>query len=145
MSYSNVVRSGLKLKNVASQPAVSLGRKRQRKRIPESEKLDLKKESDVPVKKKSDVEDGDKSPVTVESEDDGTHSTKKVCVDEDPTEQLLEDVIGPDEHLTPAEKSFRLTQKKREQDRTDKRLSLTHRQRMEKFNAHLKTLPERRS
>jgi len=47
-----------------------------------------------------------------------------------------------DEHLTPAEKAFRLAYRTREKDRIGKRLHLTHRQRMEKLNAHLATLSE---
>jgi len=44
--------------------------------------------------------------------------------------------------LTPAEKAFRLAYTSREKERIAKRLQLTHRQRMEKLNAHLATLSE---
>eukprot|EP00922_Rhytidocystis_sp_ex-Travisia-forbesii_P038007 GHVS01056589.1.p1 GENE.GHVS01056589.1~~GHVS01056589.1.p1 ORF type:complete len:147 (+),score=58.35 GHVS01056589.1:285-725(+) len=44
--------------------------------------------------------------------------------------------------LTPAERSFRLAQQKRESKRVDSRLKLTHRERMERLNAHLASLSE---
>eukprot|EP00922_Rhytidocystis_sp_ex-Travisia-forbesii_P038000 GHVS01056580.1.p1 GENE.GHVS01056580.1~~GHVS01056580.1.p1 ORF type:complete len:149 (-),score=46.37 GHVS01056580.1:255-701(-) len=53
-------------------------------------------------------------------------------------ESLLDDLSG----LTPAERSFRLAQQKREHKRVDERLKLTHRQRMERLNAHLASLSE---
>eukprot|EP00922_Rhytidocystis_sp_ex-Travisia-forbesii_P059403 GHVS01088090.1.p1 GENE.GHVS01088090.1~~GHVS01088090.1.p1 ORF type:complete len:148 (+),score=46.35 GHVS01088090.1:185-628(+) len=43
---------------------------------------------------------------------------------------------------TPAERSFRLAQQKREWKRVDGRLKLTHRERMERLNAHLASLSE---
>lgn len=50
-----------------------------------------------------------------------------------------------EEHgLTVAEKAFLLARQKREGKRAAKTLQLTHRQRMEKFNTQLKTLPERK-
>ncbi|KEP64791.1 UNVERIFIED_CONTAM: hypothetical protein HHA_202568 [Hammondia hammondi] len=53
---------------------------------------------------------------------------------------LLEEEENP--NWTPAEKAFRLAQKKREKDRVNERLKLTHRQRMEKLNIHLASLSE---
>nr|CEL66423.1 TPA: Ribophorin I, related [Neospora caninum Liverpool] len=53
---------------------------------------------------------------------------------------LLEEEQNP--NWTPAEKAFRLAQKKREKERVNERLKLTHRQRMEKLNAHLASLSE---
>ncbi|EPT30210.1 hypothetical protein TGME49_202568 [Toxoplasma gondii ME49] len=53
---------------------------------------------------------------------------------------LLEEEQNP--NWTPAEKAFRLAQKKREKDRVNERLKLTHRQRMEKLNIHLASLSE---
>eukprot|EP00921_Rhytidocystis_pertsovi_P026623 GHVQ01042944.1.p1 GENE.GHVQ01042944.1~~GHVQ01042944.1.p1 ORF type:complete len:176 (+),score=64.11 GHVQ01042944.1:374-901(+) len=46
------------------------------------------------------------------------------------------------QHLTPAERAFKLAQQKREKQRVDKKLKLTHRQRMEKLNEHLASLSE---
>eukprot|EP00922_Rhytidocystis_sp_ex-Travisia-forbesii_P010884 GHVS01015931.1.p1 GENE.GHVS01015931.1~~GHVS01015931.1.p1 ORF type:complete len:160 (-),score=34.82 GHVS01015931.1:249-728(-) len=56
---------------------------------------------------------------------------------------LSEDLlVGDMASLTPAERSFRLAQQKREGKRVDERLKLTHRQKMERLNAHLASLSE---
>lgn len=51
--------------------------------------------------------------------------------------------VDPEDHLTAAEKAFRLVQKKREAQRIDEKLALTHRQRIEEFNTKLSKLTER--
>lgn len=65
----------------------------------------------------------------------------RVSVDEDLL--LLEEEQDP--KWTPAEKAFQLARKKREKERVNERLKFTHRQRMEKLNAHLASLSERKA
>eukprot|EP00914_Ancora_sagittata_P034229 GHVO01069127.1.p1 GENE.GHVO01069127.1~~GHVO01069127.1.p1 ORF type:complete len:128 (+),score=24.78 GHVO01069127.1:147-530(+) len=50
--------------------------------------------------------------------------------------------VATEENLTAAEKSFRLVQLRRERERAQKKLELSHRQRIEKFNAQLAALSE---
>lgn len=55
---------------------------------------------------------------------------------------LLNEEEEEDDYYTAAEKSFRLAKQKRESQRIDSKLKLTHRQKMEMFNKHLASLSE---
>lgn len=145
--YAHVVRGGLKLKEYL--PAQKTGGAKQQRKKKRSMSL-----QDVPAAslgnslstKETAAADAEKDAQESSIDNSKQNTTKhiKLLSLEENEKMLLKDVMVPDEALTSAEKAFRLAQKKRETGRTNKRLALTHRQRMERFNAQLMTLPERK-
>ena len=138
MEYQHVIKNELKLKG-SSKVSFRYGRHQKKKKKTNRDKL---KNSEY----LNHQESGDQSDPTTLNSPSLQHSTE---INTDPLpgshnnpETLLNDVIDPTESLTLAEKTFRLAQKKREMLRTNRRLELTHRQRMERFNAQLRALPE---
>ncbi|PHJ25886.1 ribophorin related protein [Cystoisospora suis] len=129
-AYDAVIGGSLKLKR-KSLPSNS---KKKKKKVKREETSEVKQElGQVDAQEKKEEETEEKSP--------------------DEEEKLVQNLDGVDEDLllleeeqdpkwTPAEKAFQLARKKREKERVNERLKFTHRQRMEKLNAHLASLSE---
>jgi hypothetical protein len=132
MEYENVIKNGLKLKgnqlSVRGKNKKSLGKKKNLNSVTQK--------SETSNQQKDIVNNSDLNALQKDKPNDQQ-------LNEANTDMLFDNIIDPSEKLTIAEKAFRLAQKKRELSRTHKKLELTHRQRMERFNAQLITLPER--
>lgn len=147
-TYAHVIRGGLKLKGKPLlQAAVVAGQGRKKKRTSRASPRETltqaaSKTADASLTSSHEQSDNGTSANAAETVADSDTKRSKLTVLKEDDRKLLENLVAPHESLTPAEKAFRLAQKKREAERTNKRLALTHRQRMERFNAQLMTLPE---
>lgn len=134
--YDTAIQGRLTLKGRAL-PSNEKKKKKKRKREEDQEEFEVKREKTETAEEERGEQNG-KDP----SEADGAEGDRSPVGDEEVDEDLLllEEEQNP--NWTPAEKAFRLAQKKREKERVNERLKLTHRQRMEKLNAHLASLSE---
>lgn len=139
-AYETAVRGTLSLKGRPLQSAGEKRRKKQKSKQTKEESEGVKRQrvkaEETEGEKKAPKETGEEESPEKEEEDavelEGSNIDEDLCV--------LEEEQNP--HWTPAEKAFFLAQKKREKERMNSRLKYTHRQRMEKLNAHLASLSE---
>ncbi|CEM40139.1 unnamed protein product [Vitrella brassicaformis CCMP3155] len=126
-----VVRKGLKLKG--GELAVKGKKKKKRK----AEEISQQQDTDRQHRDQDRDEDQDEQHQDKKHEGEGTTNAAK-DVERPPA---IDDEEEEDTR-TEAEKAFALAQEKRAKDRADKRIELSHRQRIEKFNEQLGQLSE---
>ncbi|PFH34625.1 hypothetical protein BESB_066580 [Besnoitia besnoiti] len=139
-AYDTAIRGKLSLKGKGLPSNDKKKRKRRRDEEAREEEREMKREK---LEKTNTEEEEQKTKKAANGE--GERETQQHTPEED-AEEIDEDLLLLEEeqnpNWTPAEKAFRLAQKKREKERVNERLKFTHRQRMEKLNAHLASLSE---